>query len=252
MKGRRGRTKGKAPISHQPSTVILIPSNCFPPSTRGTQDLLIIMTISNSTPPTKQSLHSWHLVKKSMNLLRLLDNANIKLAKNSSSELHHHEHGEMSPDAHPPTGVKGKPACLDVVLHTALFAIKHRGWVVFQRALWAELGHVRAEVGLIVIDLVRGHADVEAWRDVVMVELATGWGRFAGKGEGHGGVERDTSFPHSGFGDWVLILAAVVAGEVVKAQIVFCRCKLLANLFHDFRVKGEFVDHSNLGMRDYS
>jgi len=85
-----------------------------------------------------------------------------------------------------------------------------------------------------------------------MVELATGWGRFAGKGEGHGGVERDTSFPHSGFGDWVLILAAVVAGEVVKAQIVFCRCKLLANLFHDFRVKGEFVDHSNLGMRDYS
>jgi len=104
------------------------------------------MTASNSTPPAKQNLHPWHLVKKSMNLLRLLDNANIKLAKNSSSEFRRHEHGEVSPDAHPPTGAKGKLAGLDVVLHTALFAINHRGWVVFQPALWAELGHVRAEV----------------------------------------------------------------------------------------------------------
>jgi len=186
------------------------------------------MTISNSTPPTKKNIHPGHLVKKSINLLRLLDNRNIKFVKNSSSELHHHEHGEMSPDARPPTGAKGKPACLDVVLHTALFAIKHRGWVVIQPALWAELGQVRAEVGLIVIDLVRGHADFVAWRDVVLVELASRWENFAGKGEGDSGVETD-SFAHSGCEDWVLVLAAAAAEEVVKVEIVICCCNYLAN-----------------------
>ena len=185
-----------------------------------------------------------------MNLLRLLDNANIKLTNNRSSELHHHEHGEMSPNAHPPTGAKGKPAGLDVVLHTTLFAIKHRGWVVFQPALWAELGHVRAEVGLVVVDLVRGHADVVAWRDVVLVELAAGRGNLAGQGEGDGGMETD-SFAHSGFEYWVLVFAAVVGEVVIKAESVVCCCKLLANFLHDFWVKGEFVDHPNLSMRDY-
>ena len=49
-----------------------------------------------------------------------------------------------------------------------------------------------------------------------------------GKGEGEGGVEMD-SFAHSGFEDWILVLAAAVAEEVVKAAIVICFCKLLAN-----------------------
>jgi len=237
--------------THQPSIVNLIPIYCVHLSTRGTHYLLIMLTISNSTPPTKQNLHPRHLVKKGMNLLRLAENANIELAKNSSSELHHHEHGEMSPNAYPPTGAKGKPACLDVVLHTPLLSIKHRGWVVFQPALRAELGHVRTEVGLVVVDLVRGHADVIAWWDVVLVELAAGWGNLAGQGEGDGGMETD-SFAHSGFEDWVLVFAAVVAEEVVKAESVFCCCKLLANFLRDFRVKGELVDYSNLGMRNYA
>src|SRR5207302_2334018 len=105
---------------------------------------------------------------------------------------------------------KAKPAGFDVVLHTTLFTLEHLGRVVFKPALGAELRHVRAEVALIVVDLVSGHSDVVAWRDVVLVELAAGWGNLAGQGEGDGGRET-YSFAHGRFEDWVLVLAVVVA-----------------------------------------
>ena len=100
--------------------------------------------------------------------------------------------------------------------------------MVFQPALWAELRHVWAKVALIVVDLVSGHADVVAWRDVVLVELAAGRGDLAGQGEGDGGRETD-GFAYGRFEDWVLVLAVVVAEEVFDVESVVCCCKLLAN-----------------------
>ena len=183
---------------------------------------------SNTTLPAEQNFHPQHLGNKRKTLLRLLNNANIKLANHGSSELHHHKHGEMSPNAHPPARAKAEPTSLDVVLHTALFTFEHFGRMVFQPALWAELRHVWAKVALIVVDLVSGHADVVAWRDVVLMELAAGRGDLAGQGEGDGGRETD-GFAYGRFEDWVLVLAVVVAEEVFDVEGVVCCCKLLAN-----------------------
>lgn len=196
---------------------------------------------SKTALPPKQNLHPQHLGHKCEMFLRLLNNANIKLANHSSSELHQHEHGEMSPNAHPAASAKAEPTGLDVVLHTTLFTIEHLGRMVFQPALWAELRHVRAEVALVVVDLISGHGDGVAWRDVVLVELATGRGNLAGQGEGDGGLETEC-FAYSGFEDWVLVLAVVVAEEVFDVKSVVCCRKLLNNFLQDVRVTGEFLD----------